>query len=82
MPRSIHPYPYCVVNEFAAPSEVLLLNHIRLVYSHDPGFSIQCPHPPGCARTFVNFKMYQNHVLVQQTNVVSSEENGEEMSPV
>ena len=46
------PCPYCATEEFAAPSEKLLLNHIRLVHSHDPDFSIQCSHP-GCSRTFV-----------------------------
>lgn len=43
-----------------APSEVLLLNHIRLVHSCDPNFSIQCSFP-GCSRTFKNFRTYQNH---------------------
>ena len=43
-----------------APSEVLLLNHIRLVHSCDPNFSIQCSFP-GCPRTFKNFRTYQNH---------------------
>ena len=33
---------YCIEDVFSAPSEILLLNHIRLVYSCDPNFSIQC----------------------------------------
>ena len=50
---------YCV-EDFVAPSEYLLLNHIRLVHSTEPGFSIQCT-VGGCFRTFRNFRTYQNH---------------------
>lgn len=50
---------YCV-EDFSAPSEYLLLNHIRLVHSSEPGFSIQCT-VNGCSRTFKNFRTYQNH---------------------
>lgn len=52
---------YCA-EDFAAPSEYLLLNHIRLVHSCEPGFSIQC-NAHGCSRTFKNFRTYQNHKL-------------------
>lgn len=39
--RIIHLCPYCDdVDEFSAPSEVLLLNHIRFVHSNDSDFSI------------------------------------------
>ena len=48
--------------EFVAPSERLLLTHIRLAHSHDPDFSIQCSFT-GCSRTFKNFRTYQNHCL-------------------
>ena len=51
--------PLCPGDDFVAPSEVLLLNHIRLVHSCDPNFSIL----PGCLRTFKNFRTYQNHRL-------------------
>ena len=51
---------YCVEDTFIAPSEVLLLNHIRLVHSCDPNFSIQCSSE-GCSRTFSNFRTFQNH---------------------
>jgi hypothetical protein len=52
--------PYCINDEFTAPSEALLSSHIRLVHSLDPGFSIQCILN-GCSRTFKNFRTYQNH---------------------
>ena len=51
---------YCVEDAFFAASEILLLNHIRIVHSCDPNFSIQCLSE-GCSRTFNNFKMFQNH---------------------
>ena len=51
---------YCVNDFFTAPSEVLLLNHIRLVHSKDPNFSIQC-QSENCSRTFTNFRTFQNH---------------------
>ena len=54
-----HQCSYCP-EQFSAPSEELLLTHIRLVHSSDPGFSIQCAHQ-GCMRTFTNFKAFQNH---------------------
>lgn len=50
---------YCL-DDFSAPSEPLLLSHIRLVHSHEPGFSIQCT-VNGCCRTFKNFRTFQNH---------------------
>lgn len=46
--------------DFSAPSEELLHVHIRLVHSHEHGFSIQCSLD-GCSRSFSNFKAYQNH---------------------
>lgn len=52
--------PYCIEEVFTSPSEALLLNHIRLVHSCDPNFSIQCCKD-GCLRTFNNFRTYQNH---------------------
>ena len=48
--------------EFLAPSERLLLTHIRLAHSQDPDFSVQCSFS-GCSRTFKNFRTYQNHRL-------------------
>lgn len=45
---------------FTAPSEVLLLNHIRLVHSKDPNFSIQC-QSENCSHAFTNFRTFQNH---------------------
>ena len=53
------PCRYCS-GSFSAPSEILLLHHIRLVHSLEPGFSIQCSSN-GCSRTFKNFRTYQNH---------------------
>ena len=54
------PCHYCS-GDFYAPSEKLLLNHIRLVHSNEPGFCIQCSRN-GCSRTFKNFRTYQNHL--------------------
>ena len=65
---------YCT-EEFFAPSEVLLLNHIRIVHSYDPGFSIQCSNN-GCLRTFTNFRTYQNHRL-QHRSIEVIENNDE-----
>lgn len=56
----------CSSCSFIAPSEVLLLSHIRLVHSMDPNFSIQCTLE-GCARTFTNFRTYQNHLLTHRS---------------
>ena len=57
--------PYCVEEDFTAPSETLLLTHIRLVHSLDPNFSIQCSYD-GCSRTFKSFRTYQNHCLTHR----------------
>lgn len=57
--------PYCIDDDFAAPSEVLLLRHIRVVHSLDPNFNIQCS-TNGCSRTFTNFRTYQNHLLTHR----------------
>lgn len=62
--------PYCT-EDFIAPSEVLLLTHIRLVHSLDPNFSIQC-NKDGCSRTFTNFRTYQNHCLKHDPNLLSN----------
>ena len=51
---------YCVDGDYCAPSEVLLLKHIRIVHSRDPNFSIECSSE-GCSRTFSNFRTFQNH---------------------
>ena len=55
-----YPCPYCA--EFAAVTEKLLLQHVRIVHSNEPGFRIQCSFS-GCARVFRNFRTYQNHLL-------------------
>lgn len=57
--------PYCIEDDFTAPSEVLLLTHIRRVHSFEPNFSIQCSID-GCSRTFKNFRTYQNHRLTHR----------------
>ena len=62
--RNMH-CPYCVEDDFTAPSEALLLTHIRLVHSLDPNFSVQCSFD-GCSRTFKNFRTYQNHRLTHR----------------
>lgn len=63
-------------DEFLAPSEKVLLNHIRLAHSHDPGFCIQCSHS-GCSRTFKNFRTYQNHRLQHSRCVETASESSE-----
>ena len=57
--------PYCIETEFSAPSEGLLLSHVRLVHSLEPNFRIQCTIY-GCSRTFNNFRTYQNHRLTHR----------------
>ena len=47
---STYPCSLCS-SDFVAPSEILLLNHIRLAHSYDQNFSIQCSFR-GCARVF------------------------------
>ena len=37
--RNMHS-PYCIEDDFTAPSEALLLMHIRLVHSLDPNFRV------------------------------------------
>ena len=61
---------YCVEDVFSAPSEILLLNHIRLVHSCDPNFTIQC----SCSRTFTNFRTFQNHRRTCTSQIESSPE--------
>lgn len=65
--------PYCIEQEYIAPSKSLLLGHIRVVHSADPDFTIQCIDE-GCSRTFKNFRTYQNHNLLHH----STEEQDEE----
>ena len=65
--------PYCV-GDFSAPSESLLMNHIRLVHSFDPGFSIQCSSD-NCSRTFTSFKAYQNHRRLKHSTVETIDSN-------
>lgn len=43
------------------PSLSMLLSHVRLVHSSEPGFSIQC-NLQGCRRTFKNFTTFRNHI--------------------
>ena len=59
--------PYCP-KDYLAPSETLLLTHIRITHSNEPNFSIQCS-TNGCARTFTNFRTYQNHRLTHRNQV-------------
>ena len=59
--------PYCPA-DYSAPSETLLLTHIRITHSNEPNFSIQCS-TSGCARTFTNFRTYQNHRLTHRNQV-------------
>ena len=70
---------YCS-GDFYAPSERLLLNHIRLVHLSEPGFSIQCSRN-GCCRTFKNFRTYQNHLAKHHKldELVSNNQNGVEL---
>ena len=42
------------------PSLSMLLSHIRVIHSSEPGFSIQC-NLQGCRRTFKNFSTFRNH---------------------
>ena len=70
MAQSTFVCPCCIESEFRAPSEVLLLTHIRLVHSCDPNFSIQCSLD-GCSRTFKNFRTFQNHRLLKHRHAVS-----------
>lgn len=51
--------PLC--DEFSAPSFQLLLLHIRLVHSSQPGFSVSCGIH-GCQHTFRNMKTFTNHI--------------------
>lgn len=54
--------------------------HIRIVHANDPNFSIQCSSD-GCARTFTNFRTYQNHRLAHRNEIprcVSMEDNTDE----
>lgn len=62
------PCPYCSVDaDFSAPSEELLLSHIKIVHSTNPGFTIQCSFN-GCLRTFSSFKAFQNHRRIKHSN--------------
>lgn len=55
--------PMCV---FEAPSVSLLLSHLRLVHSNDPGFLVRCGIESGCSYTARIFSalysyVYQRH---------------------
>ena len=63
--------PYCTEEDYIASSEVLLMNHVRLVHSLDPNFSIQC-RKDGCSKTFKNFRTYQNHCASHEHNSSSN----------
>ena len=58
------PCPYCA-EAYCAPSEELIMTHIRKVPASDPNFLIQCSLN-GCERTFENFRTYQNHRLTHR----------------
>lgn len=51
--------PLCA--EFHAPTIQLMIPHIRLVHSNQPGFRVTCGLD-GCQRTFQNMKTYTNHL--------------------
>ena len=72
---STYPCPFCF-SDFLAPSEALLLNHIRLVHSSDPNFSIQCSYG-GCSSVFKNFRTYQNHRLVHHSGPIREQNPAE-----
>lgn len=76
---TIFPCPYCTENDYTAPTKVLLLDHIRLVHSVDPGFSIRCD-VDGCCRSFKNFRTYQNHQLTHLTHQPEVPENDADAS--
>ena len=67
--------PYCP--EYVTPTEVLLLTHIRIAHSSDPGFTIRC-FKQGCERTFRNFRTYQNHLLSHRAGLEDEREDDEE----
>ena len=52
-----HQCHYC---EEQPPTQQLLLRHVKLVHSQEPGFTISCDY---CHRVFRNFRTYQNHLL-------------------
>ena len=66
-PAMAFPCPYCA-EAYCAPSEELLMTHIRIVHASDPNFLIQCSLN-GCERTFANFRTYQNHRLTHRREV-------------
>lgn len=71
--------PYCNdPDEYSAPSEHLFLTHVRMVHLLDPNFSIQCDSV-GCARTFRNFRTYQNH---RNSHHKSTSDSPQEVSEV
>ena len=65
---------YCTgtEQEFHTPSEKMLLDHIRKVHSVEPNFIIQCTQQD-CARTFKNFRTFQNHLLTHRDQVPEDE---------
>lgn len=60
-----HQCQYCVNEPFVAPSEQLLMRHVRLIHSCEPGFRISCKR---CHRMFKNFRTYQNHLLTHKAD--------------
>lgn len=54
-------FPCPICHTFRAPNFRLLLSHIRLVHATKPGFRIGCTID-NCSRTFINMKIYDNHL--------------------
>jgi hypothetical protein len=69
-----HCCQYCGDEPFIAPTKQLLLRHIKVVHSQEPGFTITCEI---CHRKFRNFRTYQNHLLSHKrdVSVLNEEEN-------
>ena len=80
LPRFI--CPYCSDEDYIAPSQCLLLTHVRLVHSLDPNFSIQC-NKDGCSRRFKNFRTYQNHCAMHDRSLsaLGNEESSTDTYP-
>ena len=73
MPLFSCQYCCCTEQEFHTPSEKLLLDHIRKVHSMEPNFVIQCLRED-CARTFKNFRTFQNHLLTHRDQLPPEDE--------
>ena len=75
--------PLCT--EYRAPTYQLLLPHIRMVHSCQPGFLISCGLH-GCQRTFKSMKTFTNHVygyhmISHPNSFLVEEESGSVESP-